>query len=343
MFTSSDTATVEVSQLEVEKVSSAGGTTAPGEPITYTITVTNSGQPTHNNIVVNDPLPAGTTYVANSTVVTSGGVTKDNIPGGVNDDLLDGVPANLVLAGDDFDLTGGESMAITFQVLVDNPVPAGQTNVVNTVAVTSDEQPDPLEASVEDILEFADLSLTKVVDNSTPLIFSDVTFTIEVTNSGPSVATNVDVADQLPDGFTYISSTTSQGTYDDVTNVWTVGTLGVNESATLTLTATVNPTGPYTNYAQVSASDQFDPDSTPNDDSTDQDDDDTASVEPVLENPGISKTVDVTQATIGQIVTYEVQVTVPAGEFANAQMVDTMQRGLAFVHWRIRLLEQWFL
>jgi LPXTG-site transpeptidase (sortase) family protein len=151
-FTSSDTATVQVSDLEIEKVSSAGGTTAPGESITYTIDVTNNGVAVQNNVVVNDPLPAGTTYVANSTVVTSGGVTKDNVPGGTNDDLLDGLPANLVLAGDDFDLPSDATMTITFQVVVNNPVPVGQTDVVNTVYVSSDEQLDPLEDTVVDVL-----------------------------------------------------------------------------------------------------------------------------------------------------------------------------------------------
>ncbi len=151
-FTSSDTATVEVSDLTLEKVSSAGGTTAPGELITYTINVTNGGEATQNNIVVYDPLPVGTTYVASSTVVTSGGVTKDNDPGGTNADLLDGIPANLVLAGDDFDLPSDASMTITFQVVVNDPVPVGQTDVLNTVYVTSDEQPDPLEDTVTDVL-----------------------------------------------------------------------------------------------------------------------------------------------------------------------------------------------
>jgi len=151
-FTSSDTATIRVSDLSIEKTSSAGGTTAPGEPITYTIEVTNVGNSTQNNIVVNDPLPVGTTYVANSTVVTSGVVTRDNIPGGTNPDLLDGMPPNQVLTGDDFDLPIGESMTITFQVVVNDPVPIGQTDVVNTVAVTSDEQPDPLEDTAVDLL-----------------------------------------------------------------------------------------------------------------------------------------------------------------------------------------------
>jgi LPXTG-site transpeptidase (sortase) family protein len=151
-FTSSDTATVEVADLVIEKISSAGGTTAPGELITYTINITNIGEATQNNIVLNDPLPVGTTYVANSTVATSGGVTKDNLPFGTNDDLLDGVPPGLVLSGDDFDLPTDGTMTVTFQVVVNTPVPDGQTDVVNTVAVTSDEQLDPLEDTVVDLL-----------------------------------------------------------------------------------------------------------------------------------------------------------------------------------------------
>ena len=46
-----------------------------------------------------------------------------------------------------------------------------------------------------------------------------------MTNDGPDAATGVQVTDLLPAGLTFVSrATASQGTYDDVTGVWTVGT-----------------------------------------------------------------------------------------------------------------------
>ncbi|MEW6085140.1 MAG: sortase [Chloroflexota bacterium] len=49
----------------------------------------------------------------------------------------------------------------------------------------------------------------------------------------------------------------------------------------------------------------------------------------VQANAGILKSVLPSQATIGELVTYQVQVTIPPGTFPGAQLVDTMEQGLA--------------
>jgi uncharacterized repeat protein (TIGR01451 family) len=108
----------------------------------------------------------------------------------------------------------------------------------------------------------ADLQLTKVVDDGTPNEGDTVTYTVMVTNAGPNNATGVEVTDLLPAGVTYQSDTPSQGTYDSGTGVWAVGGLNNGLSTTLTLVATVDAgTGgsTITNTADVTASDQADP------------------------------------------------------------------------------------
>ncbi|GAB4578212.1 MAG: hypothetical protein Fur0022_09460 [Anaerolineales bacterium] len=67
--------------------------------------------------------------------------TKDNVPGGGND-LVDGTPPNLVLAGDNIDISASSIMTVTYQVTVLNP--AGVTSIDNTVYVSSVEEPTPL-------------------------------------------------------------------------------------------------------------------------------------------------------------------------------------------------------
>jgi uncharacterized repeat protein (TIGR01451 family) len=96
----------------------------------------------------------------------------------------------------------------------------------------------------------ADLSVTKTVDSATPLVGSNVTFTVTVTNHGLDTATNVNVADTLPAGLTYVSSTPS-GAYNSTAHVWTVGTLTNGASAALSITATVTQAGAITNTAIV--------------------------------------------------------------------------------------------
>ena len=127
-----------------------------------------------------------------------------------------------------------------------------------------------------------DLELTKTVDNPTQSIGSNVNFTISLVNQGPSDATGVAVADLLPSGFSFVSSTPSVGTYDNASGVWTIGDFAATATASLVLEATVLASGDYTNTAQVSAANETDVDSTPNNDDGDQseDDEDSASVVP---------------------------------------------------------------
>jgi uncharacterized repeat protein (TIGR01451 family) len=73
---------------------------APGATVYYRITVTNSGSSNANAATVTDPLPAYTTYVANSTLlnnitVINDGATSPLIAGVVVDDNLGRAPAAL--------------------------------------------------------------------------------------------------------------------------------------------------------------------------------------------------------------------------------------------------------
>jgi uncharacterized repeat protein (TIGR01451 family) len=69
-FTAMDKASVNVSNIQVAKDSNASGLVERGDTITYNLSLTNAGLLPLANVVVRDPLPAGTTYVANSTMAT---------------------------------------------------------------------------------------------------------------------------------------------------------------------------------------------------------------------------------------------------------------------------------
>lgn len=102
-----------------------------------------------------------------------------------------------------------------------------------------------------------DLSLTKSVDRPLAKVTEIVTFTISVRNNGALSAANVVVNDLLPSGYVFVSATGSQGSYNQDTGIWTVGTLAGGATATLQIRAAVNASGPYLNSASV-ASEQFD-------------------------------------------------------------------------------------
>lgn len=123
-----------------------------------------------------------------------------------------------------------------------------------------------------------DLSLRKTVDTPAATLGQNVTFTLTLSNAGPATATGVRVTERLPNGLTFVSATPSQGTYDNTTGVWNVGSVLANGTATLQLTATLNTTEPVTNTAQVTGTDQVDRDSTPNNNEVNEDDQSSASL-----------------------------------------------------------------
>ena len=106
-------------------------------------------------------------------------------------------------------------------------------------------------------------------------------YTVTVRNAGPGEATGVEVADLLPTGVSIVSDTPSQGTYNSATGLWVLGSISAAVDATLILTATVDSGtvgNLITNSAAVTASDQEDPDSTPNNDVPAEDDQDSVDV-----------------------------------------------------------------
>jgi len=102
------------------------------------------------------------------------------------------------------------------------------------------QTPDSYEYQTPYQTPSTDLSLTKVVDDSTPTHNQNVKYTLTVTNNGPSTANNVVVNDTLPSGVSYVSADASQGSYDHNTGVWTVGTLTNGQSETLVIEVNVD-------------------------------------------------------------------------------------------------------
>ena len=103
-----------------------------------------------------------------------------------------------------------------------------------------------------------DVAVTKAANNPTPTIGSSITFTITANNLGPTAATGVIVTDNVPAGYAVTSVLPSAGTWTAPN--WNIGSLANNASATLTIVATVNATGPYANTATITANE---PDPTP--------------------------------------------------------------------------------
>ena len=273
-----------------------------GEQISFTITLTNAGPSAATGVQVTDLLPAGVTFV--SATPSQGTYT----PG-----------SGLWNVGT---VTTAAPQTLTIVATVVSP--AAQTN---TAAVSHSDQFDPNAgnntASASETPQRADLLISKSVSDATPNVGDTITFTLTVANSGPDTATGVTVADLLPAGVTFVSSNPGQGTYNNLTGVWTVGTVALAATPILTVTATVNAPGQIVNSATVDG-DQFDPNLGNNTAS--------ASATPQVADLALAKTVSNPTPNVGDTITFTVTLT-DAGPSAatGVQVTDLLPAGLTFV------------
>ena len=276
-------ADLAVTKTFVRTVDADGsGSTTAGDTGQFTVTVTNNGPFGATGVALTDLLPAGFSYVSDDAPANGQTYT---------------LGTGLWTIGN---LANGASTVLHITATVN---PGGP--YTNTASVSASDNPDPNPANNQasvtpPVAPVSDLSLAKLLmsyvdnDGSGNLSGGDrVTFTLNLTNSGPNPATGVTVKDQLPAGYTYVSDT-GGGAYFFPTGIWTVGTLNTLATASLSITATVNAgfdpaSGAYANYAQVWSSNNFDPDSTPADNSTNQDDDATAT--PLISDLSLAKSI----------------------------------------------------
>lgn len=78
----------------------------------------------------------------------------------------------------------------------------------------------------------------------------DITFTITVTNLNPYFTeANATATDILPTGLIYVDSTVSKGNYNNVTGLWTIGSLAPGQTETLIIECRIGNSGDYINTA----------------------------------------------------------------------------------------------
>ena len=306
------TLTPTLADIEVTK-SADNLTPDKDDVITFTIVATNDGPDAATDIVITDQLPSGLT-LGNANAPTGTSYNSTNGQWTI-DSLASGASVTLTLT----------ATATTIGAKV------------NSATLTSldqfDNNGDNDSQSVTVTPEVADLSITKGVDNATPDRNDVVTFTIVVTNGGPDAATNVTVTDLLPSGLLLDDSTAPAGTtYNETTGVWTIPTLASAATATLTITATATTAGLKSNIAQVTASDQLDADSTPNNSVATEDDQDNADVTPQSADLSVVKEVDDATPNPGQTVTFTIRVTNSSTtqQSTGVTLTDQIPAGMTF-------------
>jgi len=120
-----------------------------------------------------------------------------------------------------------------------------------------------------------DLSLTKTANPTTALLGDIITYTIVLQNDGPADATNIEVEEIIPSGLSYNSHIATNSFYNNLTGNWDIPFLAIGGIETLTIEMELIAGGQFIdNTTEITAVDQPDTDSTPDNDDGDQSEDD---------------------------------------------------------------------
>ncbi|MEP6758073.1 MAG: DUF11 domain-containing protein [Actinomycetota bacterium] len=167
--------------LGIAKTADKGSVNA-GEPIGYTITVTNSGQGKAFDVVMTDSLPTnpGLTWSVGSTT------------GGWSCAISTGV---LTCGGKGFDLASGASASVH----ITSPTTSATCGTVSNTGTVDASNTTQVSTGIVTIeVQCAALAISKVADDSVVNAGDTIGYTITVSNNGAGTAKGVVVHDTLP-------------------------------------------------------------------------------------------------------------------------------------------------
>jgi uncharacterized repeat protein (TIGR01451 family) len=261
-------------------------------PVTVSIHVTNSGPGMARDVVVRNRLPTNLTFISSPDLAASGTVLTSNA----------------------FDVSVGNTRTLTYKA---KPTASGMyrnaAEIAQTITIDPDSQansgtsdgqddagwldfrtfqagtavftsPNPNQVPLPAVISNqpapnptkADVSLTMWVNNRTPAVGDILSYTVTLTNKGGLAVTGLSTAVYLPTGQTFVSG-------DDFsplggTLIGGISSLAAGSSYSLRFRSRATAAGRGICYAQLIAATEPDPDSTPNN-GTSNGEDDTAQVD----------------------------------------------------------------
>ncbi|MBC15131.1 MAG: hypothetical protein CMM85_19445 [Rhodothermaceae bacterium] len=260
-----------------------------GETVLY-VDVANLGPDASAAIATAVTIPAGYVLVATDA------------PVGTSYDAATGIwtaPSGLAVGA-------STQLALSLRAETEDPVTASAS------ATATNRVEDDLTNNIDtlgfDAAPEVDLSVQVSVDDDAALPGETVTFTVAVTNDGPTDATGVDLLGTIAGDLTVTGLSVTNGSYDAATGAWTLGDLASGETAYATVTATVTGPTPGSLTAEVTATNEPDVDSTPNNAEAGEDDQDAATVTPAVADLALALDVSDPAPAVGDIVTFSVTV-----------------------------------
>lgn len=247
--------TLEFPQLDLTKAWSGPNNPAlPGETLTYTLALENSGSAPASDVVISDTPDTVGAFIAGSVTTSNGTVVLGNTSGDASIEV------------DAASVAAGETVTVTYEVALPYPYPDGMTapeRLINQAAAESAETPamvsdDPATGAEDDatvVPVIADPIMDVEKDDGIVLTFPGDTlfYTIAYRNDGDQNATGVVLNETVPDNTLF-----NAGASDPAWNCagatpgsacsLTIGSLGAGSSGEVVFAVDVdNPVPPAVN------------------------------------------------------------------------------------------------
>lgn len=321
--TVSSTNATATADLALTKIADATNVLV-GQEVDYLLTVTNLGPNDASNIVVNDFLPSGVTFISAGALDDFSSYNPSTGLWSITN-LAAGNSATLVMT---VQVTGTGPQYNFASITTSSPMDTNSANnsalaVVNGIP-TGGNTPE------------ADVGITKTASSTVIQAGDQVVFTLTVTNGGPDNASNVVVEEDMPGEIATLGAVAGGGsTYDPSSQLWSIPALANGATVSLVITGLVNTpdlggdlVAGIANTATIVQSQPYDPDVS-NNSATVQLNTTVATADVAL-----GKSVDVSSVQVGGTVNFTITLT-NLGPDSIPQVIveDDMPAGLEVVNW----------
>lgn len=314
-----------------------------GDIITYTITLTNTCKSSLTNVMFQDILPDGLTFVEGSVTVNGSADRSANLETGFT-------ITNVV---------GESTTTITFQARVSS-IPANTTinnranikydytPIVGGAPRAYNEQSNVVPLNIHQAMIGGETtpnnSFRKSANKEEVLVGEDITYTIVATNIGNVPANNIEITDSIPNGTSYIANSLTStvpvtGSPDGVIRL--TNPLAPGSSVTITFRVHVNNIpnpNPIPNRASVVYNYTSNPDN-PNG-ATGRGITNTTETKVVETGLSISKSENINYAVVGNVVTYTLIVKNTGNvDYTNVMISDNLASQLTFIPGSVKINE----